>query len=224
MNEPFALFDCCLLRRATGRSCANLRELLTAISSAHDQVLEHHLMRCALEDHFELNEFPNDFARWCWESLGDHALAEQLALVDPYRFPDISSLRSALLDRVENHLWSLPSIPWSRPGLELHLIESELIAYDTAERFSTVQSLLDAIPKMSIRSLYFHIHEARRRTGGKSDDFSSWLAGQGADPALVTRIRQIDFYFLNLNQLRDALLDALSPGAASDKSIPTVNA
>ena len=38
------------------------------------------MMRCALEDHFELYEFPNDLARWCWDSLGDQELAEELAL------------------------------------------------------------------------------------------------------------------------------------------------
>jgi hypothetical protein len=43
-------------------------------------------MRCALEDHFELDEFRNEFARWCWESLGDHLLGEQLAHIDGSRF------------------------------------------------------------------------------------------------------------------------------------------
>ena len=40
-----------------------------------------------LEDHFELYEFPNDLARWCWTVLGDHVLGEQLGLIDPYRQP-----------------------------------------------------------------------------------------------------------------------------------------
>jgi len=222
MSEPFSLFDCCLLRRATGRSCANLRELLAAIATAHERVIEHHMMRCALEDHFELNEFPNDFARWCWDSLGDHSLAERLALVDPYRFPNTDALRSALVATIENHVWGLPSIPWSRPGLELHLVESELIAYDTQERFTTIGGLLEAIPKLSIRSLFFHVHEARRRTGGESDDFSFWLAGEGADPELVARIRQVDFHYLNLNQLREALLEALTPGSSSTGTSFTV--
>ena len=26
------------------------------------------MMRCALEDYFELYEFPNDLARWSWEA------------------------------------------------------------------------------------------------------------------------------------------------------------
>ena len=57
-TEPFCLFECSLVRRATGRVCVNLRDLLDAIYTVPDGVLEHHMMRCALEDHFELHDFP----------------------------------------------------------------------------------------------------------------------------------------------------------------------
>jgi len=82
--EPFAVFDCSLARCPIGQSCSNLRELLAALHSIPDNVLEHHMLRCTLEDHFELYEFPNDLARWCWDALGDHVVGEQLGLVDPY--------------------------------------------------------------------------------------------------------------------------------------------
>ena len=88
-TEPFCVMDCSLVRCATGRVCSNLRELLEAIRTVPDAVLEHHMMRCALEDHFELHEFPNDLARWCWTVLGDNVLGEQLGLVDPYQQPSI---------------------------------------------------------------------------------------------------------------------------------------
>ncbi len=62
--EPFQLWDCSLTRCATGRVCTNLRELFDALRVVPDAVIEHHMYRCALEDHFELYEFPNDLARW----------------------------------------------------------------------------------------------------------------------------------------------------------------
>jgi hypothetical protein len=61
---------------------------------------------------------------------------------------------------------------------------------------------------MSRRSLFFHVHEARRRTAGRTDDFSLWLENAGMQASLVTAVREIDFYFLNLNQLREALSEA----------------
>lgn len=205
--EPFALYDCNLARCAVGRSCTNLRELLDAVRTVPDAVLEHHMMHCVLDDHFELYEFPNDLARWSWEALGDHVLAEQLGLVDPYHLDSPDVLRGAVADAIEARLWGLERVPWCRPGLELHLIQSRLIAFDTGERFPTPAALAEALPRFALRSLYYHVHEAYRRTRGRTGDFSAWLEEFGADPALVARLRQIDFYFLNLGQLRSELIE-----------------
>ena len=209
-TEPFALFDCSLARLAIGRSCSNLRDLLDALRNVPDTVLEHHMMRCALDDHFELYEFPNDLARWCWDALGDRGLAEQLGLVDPYQQP-MAALRGMLVNLIEDRLWGLERVPWCRPGLELHLASSRMMAFDTGERLPTLAALAQALPRMSSRSLFYHVHEARRRSGANgasSDDFSAWLEKIGAEPALVARIRAVDFYFLNLNQLRQEFIDA----------------
>jgi hypothetical protein len=207
-TEPFGVMDCSLVRCATGRACSNLRELLDAIRNVPDAVLEHHMMHCALEDHFELHEFPNDLARWCWTVLGDNVLGEQLALADPYRQPSTAALRATLVNVIEDRLWGLDHVPWCRPGLELHLVESHLIAYDTGERIFTATALTEAIERMALRSLFYHVHDARRRTAGQSDDFSSWLENRGEEASLVATLRGIDFYFLNLSQLRQALVEA----------------
>ena len=220
--EPFCVMDCSLVRCATGRVCSNLREVLEAIRTVPDAVLEHHMMRCALEDHFELHEFPNDLARWCWTVLGDNVLGEQLGLVDPYRQPSIAALRAALVNVVEDRLWGLDHTPWCRPGLELHLVESRLIAYDTGERISTPAALVEAIERMSLRSLFFHVHDARRRTAGQSDDFSLWLEKCGAGISLVTMLRGIDFYFQNLSQLRQAVIEAFRNYVAEAPPVPRI--
>jgi Family of unknown function (DUF5752) len=201
-SEPFALFDGSIARYALGKTCTNLRELLEAVRTASDATLEHHMIHCALDDHFELYEFPNDLARWCWDGLGDDALAEQLALVDPYQCATTAELRTALINVVEDRSWQLERVPWSRPGFELHLIESRVIAYDTGERFATLRELSEALPTLSLQSLFHHVHQARRRSAGRTDDFSDWVERQGGDPALVARLRAVDFYFLNLNQVR----------------------
>jgi hypothetical protein len=207
-QAPFELFDCSLARSALGRSCTNLRELLDMVQSAPDGVIEHHMMRCVLDDHFEMYEFPNDLARWSRDALGDQLLAEQLSLVDPYRVT-LAELRVALSDAIEQRLWGLDRVPWSRPGLELHWVESRLIVYDTGDRFTTTTTLLEALEKMSRHSLFLHVHEAYRRSEGRSGDFSAWLESNGADRGLIANIRTIDFYFLNLEQLRQEIRSIL---------------
>lgn len=221
-GAAFCVMDCSLVRLPVGRVCSNLRELLDAIRTAPDAVLEHHMMRCVLEDHFELHEFPNDLAWWSWVVLGDNGLGEQLALVDPYRQPSVAALRSVLANVIEERLWGLDHVPWCRPGLELHLVESRLIAYDTGERISTPAALGEAIQRMSPRSLFYHVHDARRRTAGQADDFSLWLESYGADPALVAALQQIDFFFLKLSQLRQSLIDAFGKYLAEAPSVPRV--
>ena len=79
------------------------------------------------------------------------------------------------------------------------------MAYDTGQTFLTPVALAEAVDRISLRSIYFHVHEARRRTAGQTDDFSEWLANYGADPLLVAHLRNIDFYALNLSQLRAAI-------------------
>ena len=207
-----------------GRSCTNLRELLEAIRTVPDMVLEHHMVRCALEDHFDLYEFPNDLARWCWDTLGDHVLAEQLGLVDPYQHQSMASLRAELVNVVEERLWMQERVPWARPGLELHLVGSRLLAYDTGDRLTTPGALAEALPRLSLRSYFYHMHNARRRTGGKSDDFSAWLEFYGADPTLVARLRAIDVQFLNLNQVREQILEAFSQYLPSPDVVLKVSA
>ena len=139
-TEPFALFECSLARLATGKACTNLRELLDLAMNGSDGALEHHMMHCALDDHFELYEFPNDLARWCWDGLGDDVLAEQLGLIDPYQLPSVAALRAELTNVIEERLWGLDRT-WCRAGLELYVIESRIIAFDTGERFPTPAAL-----------------------------------------------------------------------------------
>jgi hypothetical protein len=140
--------------------------------------------------------------------LGDHMLAEQLGLIDPYQHESIDSLRADLVNVIEERIWGIDRVPSCPPGLELHLVGSRLVAYDTGERLSTPTALAEALPMFSMRSFFYHVHIARRRTGSRSDDFSNWLESYGADAALVARIRKIDAHFLNLSQVREQLMDA----------------
>jgi hypothetical protein len=83
-----------------------------------------------------------------------------------------------------------------------------LVAFDTGERMPSSAALAEALPRLSLRSFFYHVHEAHRRNGNASDDFSAWLEKFGADGSLVARLREIDFYFLNLNQLRKEFIEA----------------
>jgi hypothetical protein len=171
-------------------------------------VLEHHMTRCHLGDWFMLDEFPNDLARWCWCDLEDRAAGERLALIDPYRQPSHDALRKEIIEVIEDRLSSAQqTAPACPPGTEFHLVGSQLVAYETGVRLETMAALAENLPRMSLRSLFYHVHDARRRSGGQTDDFSAWLEAAGADARLLQGIRAIDFYFMNLRQLQATLMD-----------------
>ena len=199
--EDFAVFDCSLARSVIGQSCSNLRELLMVLKSVPDNVLEHHCS-AAPGRPFRALRVPQRSGPLVLGCLGRSRHGEQLGLVDPYRLPMRRGPRATLVEISGDRLWDLDRVPWCRPGLELHLLASRVVAYDTGRRISTPAALAEAVERMSLRSLFFHVHEARRRTAGATDDFSLWLDDHEANPALVAGLRAIDFYFLNLSQFR----------------------
>src|SRR5262249_52350073 len=136
---------------------------------------------------------------------------------NPYSYRDVEGLRGELMNCLEEHLWALARVPWSRPGLELHLVESRLVAFDTGERFASLAGLAEAVSRVSPRSLFYHVHEAYRRN--QVDDFSAWLERLGGPGPLIDRLRHIDFYFLNLNQLRQTLLDTFCDFIAEPRAV-----
>ena len=209
MTEPFAVFDCSLACLPIGRSCSNLRELLEAIRVVPDMVIEHHMMRCVLEDHFDLYEFPNDLARWCWDMLGDHMLAEQLGLIDPYQHESIDSLRAELVNVIEERLWEIDRVPSCPPGLGAapgRIAAGRLRHGRTLFHAHCVGRGDTRASRCGLCSITCTLLDGARP--GHSDDFSNWLESYGADAGLVARLRKIDAHFLNLNQLRDQVIDA----------------
>ena len=203
--DHFAVFDCSLARRAVGQSCSNLRELLTALRNVPDNVLEHHMLRCPLEDHFELYEFPNDLARWCWDALGDHVVGEQLGLVDPYRHP--SHVGPACQTRGDYRKSAVDYRNVCRgaaPGSELHLWPA-CGGLRYGQHITTPVELAEAITEFA-RSLFFHVQKPTPH-GRAVDDFSHWLAQYGRTHRWSTNCGTIDFYALNLSQFATGLMD-----------------
>ena len=210
LRSPFCVMDCSLIRCTTGRACSNLRELLEAIRTVSDAVLEHHMMRCALEDHFELYEFPNDLARWCWSALGDNVLGEQLgpgrslsdvAVTTPLRI--VAGQR----DRGSAVGTGPRAVVPPRPGTAPDRVAADRLRHgrtDSSRRRPCWR------PSSACRRGRCFFTSTRRSggTAGQTDDFSTWLERLRRRGVAGGDLRGIDFYFLNLSQLRQAVMEA----------------
>ena len=161
-----------------------------------------------LEDHFELYEFPNDLARWCWTALGDYMLGEQLGLLDPYQEPSTPTCARLLINVIEDRLWGLDRVPWCRPGLELHLVESRLIAYDTGERIRHPGGPA-ARPSSDVAAVaVLPRPRSAAADGRQTDDFSFWLEQCGAERLAGGQLAGDRLLLPQPGQLRQALLEA----------------
>jgi len=94
-----------------------------------------------------------------------------------------------------------------RPGLELHLIEIHLIAYDTGERIVHAAALVEAIGACRCARCSTRPRRAAAHSGPIGTTFL--VAGKQRRRGLPGRdVAEDRLYFLNLSQLREALVEA----------------
>ena len=201
--KKFDFYDSITLLSPTGQKAGNLKEFLHILEESEEKVIFHHLYQSHLRSFQKIGEFPNDFANWAAYGLEDIALAEKLANFNPYDLKKVSEVRERITEIIEEHMWDLPTIPWVRPGSEFFFSSSTTIILPLDIEAFSISEFREAMDIIPDSSLYFHFYEERKRHKGKeSDDFSIWIEENFNAEDLVEKIRNIDFYFFNLGEMR----------------------
>jgi len=202
-NKSFKIMDCALIAIATGEKAQNLRELRDQLKHIHPGCLFYHFWGGLLNPHFDDPEFQNDFAVWAKYHLHDSKISEKLSLLDPNIFESTEDVRTELIEIIEERLSESEHVPWAKAGHEFHFIRSQIVIFDTGVSYKDPKDLLEAIPNMSLGSIFFHFIDSHRRTPDNKNDFSVWLSGFGKKyKALIAALDKIDPYFTTLNDLR----------------------
>jgi hypothetical protein len=219
-NMPFEVKDCTLISRMAGVDTAlNLRELRERLRISPVECLFHHTCETVIRPAFDDPEFRNDFAVWAARSLRDRVLAERLGIINPYALPDFETLRSALIDIIDDRLAEVNQIPWVEKGDDFRFMQAMTVVFDTEHKLFVPDDLQEQLPDMTLSSIYYHFVEARRRTENRQDDFTAWLVGFGAvTEPLVKALKEIDFYFLALPELKRRLITAVDTTPAMEMS------
>ena len=217
-NMPFAIKDCTLIPRMAGVDTAlNLRELRERLLICPAECLFHHFCETVIRPAFDDPEYRNDFAIWASRDLRDRVLAERFGIINPYALPDIETLRSSLIDIIDDRLAEVQHIPWVQKGNDFRFMQAVTVVFDTYRKLFSPEDLLTELPRMNLSSVYYHFVEARRRTDDRSDDFTTWLSGFGAGTEpLIEALKGIDFYFLTLWRLRQQLIEAVESTLSKD--------
>lgn len=201
--QGFRILDCALVAIATGVKAQTLRELRDKLKTVHPGCLFYHFWGGLLNPHFDDPEFQNDFAVWASRSLHDSTISEKFAVIDPYVFENMEDVRQELIEIIEERLSETEYVPWAKSGQEFHFIRSQMVVFDTGVTYMEPRELLNAIPSMSLGSIFYHFIDARRRTADRRNDFSAWLSAfEDKYANLIDDLDNIDPFFVSLTRMR----------------------
>jgi hypothetical protein len=207
----FAIKDCALAIIATGRRAQTLRELRDILRDIHPGCIYHHFWGTLLRPQFSDREYNNDFATWCHHSLHDNRAAERLAVIDPADYADLEALRQELIEVIDERLDETELMLFARADQQFHFARSVIVVFDTHRRLSHPAELVNALPELSVGSVFYHFIDARRREPFGVDDFRAWLIGSGAGyGGLCDSLAEVEPYFESLFVLRARLAELFS--------------
>lgn len=202
MGEPFRFQTRFNLIELLGRRAATVRELLEGIREVPGASIYHHTHRFLQQHHALSPEPPNDFAYWISGSLGLDDVGERLASVDTVRYRRINDLRARYVEILEEVLASRRnSWPVCPEGEEFHFMACRTFILPLGIEALDGRGFLEAMKRISVNSLYYHVFESRLRQEREENDFAAWFGDRGNLP-LAAALSRLDPYTMTLDGLR----------------------
>lgn len=205
---PFRFYTSLILQEATGLRAATLAQLAKLLHQVPVSSVHHHTHYFLLQHHYLAPEPSNDFAYWVREILGEQLLGELLASMDTMAYANLEDLRNAIAGTIDTYLVEHPTarLRFVSDGEEFFFLKSTHVVMPTNDVAWTLLELAQAVERVSLHTIYFHLFEARLRMGRASNDFTAWIGEQLGLKELAMRIAQLDPYAHTLEALRAALL------------------
>ncbi len=216
-NEPFRFYTKLHLTELTGLRAATLNQLLILIKEVPGSCIYHHTHRFLQQHEYLSPEPPNDFAYWVSEVLGEDRLGERLSSIDTIQFVAIRSLRDKLIATIDDYLKNDPlsRLKFAREGEEFHFIKSVSFVFATNYIAYDLREFREALERITLDSLYFHIFDARLRLEHGFNDFSNWLKNSTGDRELAARLSRLDPYTYTLEELRKTIIEIIDERISS---------
>jgi len=212
-KQPFLFHSRVHLKELTGLKAKNTQELAALLKAVPDSVIYYHTHQFLEEHHYLTPEPANGFALWVRDTLGDEILGERLAAIDTFEFPTLGALRQRLVSIIEEHLALEARQGDDRrdapEGREFHFIKSVSAVLPTPYVAHDLREFVEALRKLSVGSLYFHIFESRLRLSRGPNDFSAWLEESLDERELAEQIARLDPYNYSLEGLRSSLIQLI---------------
>lgn len=207
-KEPFQFSTQVYISELTGQKATNLQQLLDIIKAVPESVIYHHTHHFLQEHQYLSPEPPNDFAYWVTEFLGEVRLGENLFSIDTVQYSTIQELRDEIVRTIEDYIKQYPTSlnKFVILGEEFHFVKSISFIIQTPYRASDLKEFQDALRRVPINSIYFHMFEARLRIRQGTNDFSKWLDECLSENKLANKIASLDPYTHTMENLRSAII------------------
>lgn len=209
MTNQFSFRSQAELVYLLGKKARNPQELKQELETVPPFSIYYHTHRFLQQHHYLSPEPPNDFAYWLTNILNLRELGEAMAAVDVVRWKNMEDLRAEFLRVLDGYL-SRGKYTVSAPeGSEFHFMSCRLFVLPTRWAAHDLNEFLDAIREVSVRSLYYHVFEARMRLGTEENDFTAWFRSMGREQ-LARDLSRMDPYTMTLEGLRDRIVKEVS--------------
>lgn len=201
-RAPFEFKSAAHLLFIEREQASNLAELLDALRSCPDGSIFQHTFRTLEEHHFIKEGFSNDFAHWAYSELNAVGLGERLASLDVREFTSLSSLRSRLIQMVEDFIDQNPKAREHRAESPFYFCSSKTVVLPAQLKASNLAEFIEGLKQVSVHSIHYHFIEARLRRELESNDFSLWLQRDLGLSRAASRLNHIDIYTSTLEGVR----------------------
>lgn len=205
-TQPFHFFTRLHLKELTGLKASSLSELADILKEVPDSVVYYHTHSFAEEYQYLVPQPANEFALWVGDVIGDEVLAEKLSNIDTFEFSSIGELRERITAVINDHLPTGSGGRTAFEGREFHFSKSVSVVLTTPYIAHNLREFVEALRKVSINSLYFHIFESRLRLHRGINDFSIWFQDSLDEGELADKIAALDPYNHTIDDLRTMII------------------
>ena len=205
-QELFHFTGCSELHEILGKTAEDERRLVELIEEVPLDSIYFHTHSYFLRHSYVDRVYPNDFAQWVAMEVRDIVLAERLAVVDPFEFANLESLREELLSIIDDHLSRMPIVPRLIYGSPFYFGQSRILKVPTGLEVAALKAFRHALAEVEVSAIYYHVFEARHRLSNSENDFSTWTLESLGMPDLAHKLRSINPYLGSLERLRSVLI------------------
>jgi hypothetical protein len=208
---PFEFRKAAILVEATPMRAGSISQLLTGVTLASELSIFYHLHQHFLVDPNILPEYPNDFARWVAQHLGNGVMAERLANLNLFRAANLAEVRHEITVTLAQYLAHTSDRRQVQTGHEFIFCQPRILVMPCHETAATPEAFLAALRTVEIQSIAYHLLESKVEPTGARNDFTRWFEALGFTD-LADRLDTFDPYLNSLEDNRSYLVKLIADG------------